>query len=302
MINYDKDNIPESVIVKVVPLYNDPQFEPDIVKKASIAAMGICKWVRAMVIYDKVAKDVGPKRAKLAAAEKAYEDALALLASKKAELAEVIALVEQLVADLNGAKAKMAELQRNSDDCANKLVRAEKLINGLGGEKVSWTKKSTQLGKDYTNLTGDILIASGIIAYLGIFTAAYRKEATDRWLTKLMEYAVPASKEFNLQNCIGDQVKIRQWIIDKLPNDSLSIENAIILDNSRRWPLMIDPQMQASKWVKTSNPTLKILRLNQNYARDIENSITFGTPTLLENVGETLDAILDPVLQKATFK
>ena len=55
----------------------------------------------------------------------------------------------------------MAELQRNSDDCANKLVRAEKLINGLGGEKVSWTKKSTQLGKDYTNLTGDILIASG---------------------------------------------------------------------------------------------------------------------------------------------
>merc|ERR1719421_1749992 len=32
MINYDKDNIPDSVIVKVVPLYNDPGFEPDTVK------------------------------------------------------------------------------------------------------------------------------------------------------------------------------------------------------------------------------------------------------------------------------
>ena len=53
MIN---DYILDFVIAKVVPLYNDSGFEPDIIKKASIAAMGICKWVRAMVIYDEVAK------------------------------------------------------------------------------------------------------------------------------------------------------------------------------------------------------------------------------------------------------
>jgi len=29
----------------------------------------------------------------------------------------------------------------------------------------------------------------------------------------------------------------------KLPNDKFSIENAIILQNSSRWPLMIDPQI-----------------------------------------------------------
>ena len=39
-----------------------------------------------------------------------------------------------------------------------------------------------------------------------------------------------------------------------------------------------------------------------NYIRTLENCITFGTPMLLENVGEELDAILEPVLQKATFK
>ena len=39
--------------------------------------------------------------------------------------------------------------------------------------------------------------------------------------------------------------------------DALSIDNAIILDNSRRWPLMIDPQMQANKWTKKSNPDIK---------------------------------------------
>ena len=44
--------------------------------------MGICKWVRAMVVYDKVAKEVGPKRAKLAKAEKTAADAFALLTTK----------------------------------------------------------------------------------------------------------------------------------------------------------------------------------------------------------------------------
>lgn len=47
-----------------------------------------------------------------------------------------------------------------------------------------------------------------------------------------------------------DQVEIRQWIIAKLPNDTFSVENAIMLQRSNRWPLMIDPQGQANKWVK----------------------------------------------------
>ena len=63
---------------------------------------------------------------------------------------------------------------------------------------------------------------------------------------------------WNSRKSIGDEVKIRQWVIDYLPNDALSIDNAIILDNSRRWPLMIDPQMQANKWTKKSNPDIKV--------------------------------------------
>merc|ERR1719428_801561 len=65
---------------------------------------------------------------------------------------------------------------------------------------------------------------------------------------------------------------------------------------------MIDPQMQANKWIKKSESQLKVLRLSMNYVRELENCIQFGNPVLLENIEEVLDAILDPVLQKATFK
>ena len=55
---------------------------------------------------------------------------------------------------------------------------------------------------------------------------------------------------FDLSVVIGEATVIRQWVIDKLPNDQLSIDNALILAKARRWPLMIDPQGQASKWIK----------------------------------------------------
>ena len=54
-------------------------------------------------------------------------------------------------------------------------LRAEKLIGGLGGEKDRWGKAATELGIQYDNLTGDILVSSGVVAYLGSFTSAFRQ-------------------------------------------------------------------------------------------------------------------------------
>jgi dynein heavy chain len=44
---------------------NNPKFVPEEIRKASEAAEGICKWVRAICKYDIVAKEIRPKREKL---------------------------------------------------------------------------------------------------------------------------------------------------------------------------------------------------------------------------------------------
>lgn len=70
-------------------------------------------------------------------------------------------------------------------------------------------------------------------------------------------------------------------------------------------PLMIDPQGQANKWIKNSEKAnnLQVIKLTQaDYVRTLENSIQFGTPVLIENVGEELDPSLEPLLLKQTFK
>ena len=54
---YDKDNIPEHVMNRIRREYiTNPDFDPAKAAKTSSAAEGLCKWILAMQMYDKVAK------------------------------------------------------------------------------------------------------------------------------------------------------------------------------------------------------------------------------------------------------
>ncbi len=56
-----------------------------------------------------------------------------------------------------------------------KLERAEKLINGLGGEKARWSYQIESLTHTYDHIVGDVLLSSAFVAYLGAFTFDYRQ-------------------------------------------------------------------------------------------------------------------------------
>jgi len=73
-------------------------------------------------------------------------------------------------------------LEEQVDLCEKKLDRAEKLIGGLGGEKDRWNGAAHDLSVTYNNLTGDVLIASGSVAYLGAFTSSFRADQTVAWV------------------------------------------------------------------------------------------------------------------------
>lgn len=137
---------------------------------------------------------------------------------------------------------KKANLEANIGLCTKKLDRAEKLIGGLGGEKERWGQAAKDLGDRYINITGDVLISSGVVAYLGAFTVDFRLEAIKEWRELCQKKEIPCSKTFSMNTTLGDPVKIRAWNISGLPVDSFSVDNGIIVSNSRRWPLMIDPQ------------------------------------------------------------
>jgi len=301
LFEYDKDNIPAETVAKITPYVTLDTFRPEVVKKASVAAAGLCKWVHAMYVYDKTAKVVGPKKASLKKAIQTLEEAQGQLKEKQAQLKEVEDALAALQAQLQGAVDKKENLAVQVEDCKNKLTRAEQLINGLGGEKARWSQLSIDLQNTYENVTGDIMLSSGVIAYLGAFPKNYRDQACADWKKALAERNITCDENFSLTSTLGEPVEIRSWTINKLPNDSLSVDNAIMLFKSNRWPLMIDPQGQANRWIKNleGSRSLKVVKQNQaSFVRTIENAIQFGHPVLLENVPEAIDPVLESVLLK----
>lgn len=184
-------------------------------------------------------------------------------------------------------------------------MRAEKLISGLGGEKERWILCAENLQKSFDTLPGDILISCGMIAYLGPFTTAYRVENIEKWRNYVKSLKIPCSDEYNFIEVLGSEIKINSWNIFGLPRDSFSTENAIIMDNSMRWSLFVDPQSQANKWIRHMEKAseLEVVKLtDSNYMDIIETCIEYGKPVLIENIGETLDAPLDPILMKNIYK
>ncbi|GCC35872.1 hypothetical protein chiPu_0014361, partial [Chiloscyllium punctatum] len=87
-------------------------------------------------------------------------------------------------------------------------------------------------------------------------------------------------------------------------SDRISTENATILTNCERWPLMIDPQQQGIKWIKNkSGSELKVIHIGQkSYLDIIERALSCGDTILIENLEETVDPVLNPVLARNTIK
>ncbi|XP_072866108.1 dynein axonemal heavy chain 12 isoform X6 [Chlorocebus sabaeus] len=70
---YDKDNIPVTVMQKIRSEYlTNPEFDPPKVAKASSAAEGLCKWIMAMEVYDRVAKIAEKTELKIAESREGY--------------------------------------------------------------------------------------------------------------------------------------------------------------------------------------------------------------------------------------
>lgn len=63
---------------------------------------------------------------------------------------------------------------------------------------------------------------------------------------------------------LTDDADVATWNNQGLPSDRMSTENATILCNTERWPLIVDAQLQGIKWIKNKyGSELKAIRLGQ---------------------------------------
>ncbi|KAI9101992.1 dynein heavy chain and region D6 of dynein motor-domain-containing protein [Phlyctochytrium arcticum] len=306
LINFDKDNISDKILKRTTQICSDDSFQPDVVGRVSGAAKSLCMWVRAMESYGTIFRQVAPKREKLRVAQETLEKKQKSMREAKAKLQEIQDKLIELKTQYDDKVGLKEKLRQDSEQTELKLLRAEQLVSGLAGERGRWEKSIKNYEEAMAFLPGDCLLASAFLSYAGPFPSNYRQHlVTNVWLAQMKALEIPFTAGFSFDTFIGKATDIREWNIQGLPSDAFSSENGIIVTRGRRWPIMIDPQGQANKWIKSmeAKHELKIIDLKQaNYMRTLESAIQYGKPVILQGVTDFLDPSLDPILNKSLSK
>lgn len=173
-----------------------------------------------------------------------------MLAEAQAKLAELNMQLQRLQKEYEEKLVQKEELNRKAELLRLKLERAAMLVENLAGERERWKETVFNLDRKFERLPGDCLLATAFISYLGPFISDYREKLLETWKLEVATYEIPASTDFNIITFLTDPTTVREWNIQGLPADSFSTENGIIVTRGTRWPLVIDPQCQAMKWIK----------------------------------------------------
>ncbi|XP_039379207.1 dynein heavy chain 11, axonemal isoform X1 [Mauremys reevesii] len=308
LISYDKEHIPENCLKVVKEHYlKDPEFNPNLVRTKSFAAAGLCAWVINIVKFYEVYCDVEPKRHALAHANAELASATEKLGAIRKKLIELDSNLCRLTASFEKAIAKKVRCQEDVNRTNKTIELANRLVKGLQAEKIRWSQSIKHFEAHEKTLCGDVLLTAAFVSYVGSFTKQYRQELVEHmWIPflKSQKVPIPITEGLNLIAMLTDGATIAAWNNKGLPGDRMSTENATILTHCERWPLMIDPQQQGIKWIKNKYGTdLKVIRLGQKgFLKTIERALACGDTILIENLNETVDPVLDPLLGRNTIK
>ncbi|XP_061442923.1 dynein axonemal heavy chain 11 isoform X1 [Rhineura floridana] len=213
----------------------------------------------------------------------------------------------KLTASFEKATAEKVRCQEDVSRTNKTIELANRLVKGLESENIRWTQSIKTFEAQEITVCGDVLLTSAFVSYIGSFTRLYRQELIERmWLPflKSQEVPIPVSEDLDLVGMLTDDAMIAAWNNEGLPSDRMSTENAAILTNCERWPLLIDPQLQGIKWLKNKyGADLKVIHLGQKgFLKTIERALACGDVVLIENLDETVDPVLDPLLGRNTVK
>jgi len=175
-----------------------------------------------------------------------------------------------------------------------------KLLESLSSERGRWEAGSRTFDVEMSTIVGDVLLSAAFLAYGGFFDQHYREVMWQEWSNHLMEANIKYKPELSFTEYLSTADDRLSWQSKSLPSDNLTTENAIMLKRFNRYPLIIDPTGQATKFLLNEYKERKITVtsfLDEAFLKVLESALRFGNPLLIQDV-EHLDPILNAVLNR----
>ena len=309
----------EESIELLEPYLNRSDFTYKAAKRSSGNIAGVCTWVRSLVNYFHVAKVVLPLKASAELEQKRLEEKKTMLKEAEAELEEKKKELEKITTKYDAAMRSMQELEASLEHTKNNIEAARSLVASLEGEKIRWAQQHREITIRLGQTPCESAIAASFLIYSGALTPYQRLKMMSLWPKEVRWADLPdlvnlddtlsrgnnnnSSNNNNnasssivraLMSVIGrlllpDNMEQR-WILQGLPADEHSLQNAIIVRNSivKRIPLLLDPQGQGLNWLQNSLKTNKsfqaITQDDPNLHQIVESALTHGTAVVVKNI------------------
>lgn len=144
-----------------------------------------------------------------------------------------------------------------------------------------------------------------MLVYAGPFTREYREELSRLWLAACLEEGLNVRGDFSLARTMSTPSEIRQWSLEGLPSDIASIENAILVWNSPKPPLIIDPDDQGTRWFRKRHFKREFMEVSSSDAdllRSLSEAVTAGMIVLVTLSEPALDPALGALTNTVVWR
>ncbi|TPX53424.1 hypothetical protein SeMB42_g00788 [Synchytrium endobioticum] len=299
MVNYETNQLTTSVRHEVKTRFLDnPNYNFEIVNRASKACGPLVQWVIAQVLYSEILQEVGPLRTEVADLEESANEtrlkAVAIDEMIKELEASIGRYKDEYAVLIGETQALKAEMER----VKSKVDRSVTLLSNLASEKERWQSTSMSFDVQMGTIVGDVLLASAFLTYAGFFDQSYRAILLSKWTTHLEKSGIRSKVDLAISEYLSTAEERLMWQKNSLPSDNLCTENAIMMKRFNRYPLIIDPSGQATTFLLNDYRDRKMAVasfLDDAFVKVLESSLRFGNPLLLQDV-ESLDPILNTIL------
>ena len=305
--NFNIKNLTKENAAKIQKIVesNSKDFNEQNVANTNANLAKISKFVKAVLKFYDVKLSIAPL-------EKALSDAEKKLATSQqkvnvnmksiAQLEKKVKECEETYAKLTGeAELLKIELSKTED----LLTKAKSLLGKLTGEKNRWAQQISELKIINEMIPYNALLSSAFVTFLGYYNESVREETWTQWV-KCIDFNGRENHTIKIVNFLLNESEMLRLKFDGLPTDTLSLENALVINNSVKTVFIIDPVTKATEWfiknIQKSSTSVDVCSLHdEKLLTNIELAIRFGK-TLLINDVDKIESFLVPLLRGEKYK
>jgi dynein heavy chain 2, cytosolic len=210
-------------------------FEQSVIQNVSRACAPLAAWVKANVKYSEALLKIEPLTNELNGLMQKLEKSQYRMAECQRNLEELDGSVATLNDNFARKTQEAESLKFGLKKAEETLQAAQSLLGQLSGENERWRKQIGTLEQEMALVPSKSLLSAAYITYLGQANESVREKVLHEWLSMMR------MTEFNFRSFLSTESQLLTWKKEGLPADTLSMENAIMILNTNRTPLIIDP-------------------------------------------------------------